>query len=112
MGATCDPFRHALLAGYNLTTGDVSRARADLAALRHEQRTAVGVGSARFDGPAVNALEGRVLFEMRTLRKSFHRAREHGGDPTIPRFVISPTLQRVFASTGPDDAPAPDAPTT
>lgn len=111
LGAT-DPVQQALLAGYNLTAGDVSRARADLAALRSEQRTAVGVGSSRFDGPAVNALEGRVLFEMRTLRKSFHRARERSGDPTIPRFVISPSLQRIFAAAPGDDAPAPDAPTT
>lgn len=114
--ADSDPRLAALLAGYNLGAEDVTAARAAAAALRKERDAAQATGSAHHDGAAVNAIEGRVLFEMRLLRKLFHRASDRTGDPSIPRLNPSPGLRRVF-SDGPTDAeggpdsPAPTPPT-
>jgi hypothetical protein len=104
-----DAQTRALLAGAHLDADDVTRARADAAALRREQDDAQGRGSALFDSAAVNTHEGRVLFELRYLRRVFHRASDRTGDPEIPRFKVSPGLQRVFAASA-DEGAAPAKP--
>lgn len=104
---------HALLRGANLGAEDVIRAREAASALRRERDASQSLGSARYDSAAVNAIEGRVLFELRLLRKTFGRAAERTGDPTIPTIRVSPNLRRVFALTADtpaDGSPAPAPP--
>ena len=91
-----DPALTALLEGYGLSAADVRAARDAAATLRAERNRAQGTGNASTDGPAVNVREGRVLYELRLLRKLFHRASDRLGDPEIPRFNPSPALRRVF----------------
>ena len=111
-----NPWLHALLRGANLSDADITRARDASAALRRERDAAQSQGPSRYDSAAVNAIEGRVLFELRLLRKTFLRAAERTGDPAIPSIRVSPGLRRVFA-LGADDpgiespAPAPPTPT-
>lgn len=101
----------AILRGSNLGAGDVSRARDAAAALRRERDAAQSQGSSRFDSATVNAIEGRVLFELRLLRKTFLRAADRTGDPTIPSIRVSPGLRRVFALGADDPGITPPAPT-
>ncbi len=107
-----DPSLTALLSGYGLGPADARTAREAAAVLRTERSRAQGAGNATTDGPAVNVREGRVLYELRLLRKLFHRASDRFGDPEIPRFNPSPTLRRVFTDErkGNEETPVPPIP--
>ncbi|MEZ4394366.1 MAG: hypothetical protein R3A48_25110 [Polyangiales bacterium] len=100
----------ALLDGYGLSTQDVAAARDAASSLRAERARAQGGGNALTDGAEVNVREGRVLYELRLLRKLFHRASDRLGDPTIPRFNPSPSLRRVFIDERKSTEGQPEAP--
>lgn len=104
-----DALTRALLLGANVTADDVSRAQDAVAALRRERDAAQGAAASKHDSAAVNAIEGRVLFELRLLRKTFLRAADRSGDPAIPSIRVSPGLKRVFSAAG-DDAEEPAKP--
>lgn len=97
-----------LLASARLDDGTLAAARDAADALRRARSTANSAGNPQVDGPAVNVVEGRVLYEMRLLRKVFSRARERTGDRRIPALTPAPALQRVFINVDRDEAePAP-----
>lgn len=100
----------ALLAGFGLNAADVRAARDAAETLLRERSVAQGAGNAKVDGDAANVAEGRVIYEMRLLRKVFHRAHERSGDPEIPRLSVSPGLHRVFRSADASDEPTPPLP--
>lgn len=100
----------ALLDGYALGAQDALAARDAASSLRAERARAQGGGNASTDGAAVNVREGRVLYELRLLRKLFHRASDRLGDPAIPRFNPSPTLRRVFTDDRKGTEGQPEAP--
>lgn len=105
----------ALLESARLDEGTLSAARDAAEALRRERTRANTGANPEFDGPAVNVIEGRVLYEMRLLRKVFNRARERSGDRTIPALTPAPALQRIFLTVDREEsvpaepAPAPEA---
>lgn len=105
-----DALIRALLLGANVSADDVARARDAEATLRRERYAAQGAASAKFESAAVNGLEGRVLFELRLLRKTFLRMANRTGDPGILRIRVSPGLARVLTAAVSDDAEEPAEP--
>jgi hypothetical protein len=99
-----------LLASARLDDDTLAAAREAADALRRARSTANTAGNPQVDGPAVNVVEGRVIYEMRLLRKVFNRARERTGDRRIPALTPVPALQRVFLWIDRTES-APDAPT-
>lgn len=106
------PELQALLDAARVDASTLTEAKRAAEQLRSERTRAQPAGNTTADSPDVNVAEGRVLYELRLLRKTFRRARERGGDPSIPALNPSPTLRRIFlrADAGDTEEARPSPP--
>jgi hypothetical protein len=102
-----EPSVLVLAASARVAAADATGAREAMAALKAASRDVALGGRAQGerDTPAVNVVEGRVLFELLFLRDAFDDARRRG--VAVPALVPPTGLRHVLAHSRPKKAASP-----